>query len=86
MLKDQIIKIAESRFSEGWDTAYIHLYGDSNRIRNYAGIWIKAKNDRFHLEFSGRLLGQDIFSISRTFDDLDNLADYATLVWDAYRP
>ena len=85
MEKDDIFKIAINRFTEGWDTAFIHLWGDSNRIRNYAGFWIKSKNGSYHLEFTGRLLGQNVFSTSRQFDDLESLCDYAILVWSSYK-
>lgn len=85
MLKDNIIKTVKNRTSEGWSTAFIHLWGDSNRIRNFAGIWLKWDSGSYTMEFAGRLLGQYVFSTSRKFDDLERLADYAVLIWDSYK-
>lgn len=84
MEKDKILKIAMGRFEAGYRVAYIHLWGDPNRIRNYAGAWIKNLGDSYEVTTVGRLFGSNPEPHIFTLPTLEEAAERILIIWESY--
>lgn len=83
---DEIVKIARERFAAGHEVAFIPLWGDPLRGRNFAGVWLEANGSRgFTGRVSGKLLGHHVRHGSEFSDqNLEEVIARSLLIWESY--
>lgn len=82
----KMLKSAKEQFLENDKIAYISLWGDSNRQRNHAGVWIEKQGDSYTGTLQGRLLGRNVshFIPHKVGDSLESLVDRILIIWESY--
>lgn len=81
---NEFLAVAEARFDAGYTIAYIPLWGDPERTRNHAGIWIKKNETSYSANLEGRLMGDNAYNQTSTHGTLEDAIIRNLTIWESY--
>lgn len=64
--------------------AFISLWGDPERNRNFAGIWVEKDENEYKGQLVGLLLGDRVRQTPYSSPKLEEFLARALLIWESY--